>query len=75
MFENDKILNPYSNQEANLDRDENDAEKRSHASDEIEFVDLPNEDCSVKVYQANDCRDDDGREDGVWSILKKRCDE
>lgn len=53
-YEIAKVLNTYSDQEANLDRGENHTEKGSHASNEIEFINLPYQNCCVVVNQADD---------------------
>ena len=65
----------YRDEESHLNRDENDAEEGSHASNKVEFVDLPDENGGVHIKQAHDGNDNDGGEDGVGRVLKQRRDE
>lgn len=62
----------YSNGEAMLNRDENDAEEGTKHHNEIELVDLPNAIGSRDVDKADDGGDDDGSQHQIGCILKQR---
>ena len=65
----------YRNQQTYLNRDEDDAKECSHASNEVELVDLVYENCSLKVEQANHRSNNDGSENSIRCVLEQRRDE
>lgn len=74
-FWSDRFTTAYSNQEPDFNGGENDAKKGSHARHEVKFINFPYQNCCFIVNQANYSRDDDGRQDSIWSVLEKRGDE
>lgn len=61
----------YSNGKAILDRDKEDSEECREHDKEVEFVDLPYLTGCRNIDKSNDCSDDNGAQNDVWSVLKE----